>query len=118
MLRRSATAWNQGDLAGFMNDYARDTATTYISRGHLRRGWQGLYDMYQTAYFAPGKARDSLSFDEVQVRALTTELALCTARFALHRRGQIVASGPFTLILQRQGDRWLIIHDHSSSDPK
>jgi ketosteroid isomerase-like protein len=118
MLTRSAAAWNRGDLAGFMDDYARDSLTSYVSRGHLRHGWQGLYDLYQTAYFAPGKSRDSLSFDEVEVRALTTELALCTARFALHRGAQRIASGPFTLILHRQGDRWLIIHDHTSSDRK
>jgi ketosteroid isomerase-like protein len=30
----------------------------------------------------------------------------------------LVASGPFTLILQKRGDRWLILHDHTSPDPK
>ena len=49
---------------------------------------------------------------------LTLDLALCTARFALHSGGAVVASGPFTLILQKRGDRWQILHDHTSSDPK
>lgn len=118
MLGRSAAAWNRGDLGGFMNDYARDSLTSYVTGGHVQYGWQPLYDRYQAAYFAPGKSRDSLTFDDVRVRPLTTDLALCTARFALHRGPQLIASGPFTLILAKRDDRWFIIHDHTSSDPK
>jgi len=106
MLARSAAAWNRGDLAGFMNDYARDSLTSYVTGGHVQYGWQPLYDRY------------SLRFDEVRVRPLTTDLALCTARFALRRGERVIASGPFTLILAKRDDRWLILHDHTSSDPK
>src|SRR5437762_2797467 len=80
-LERSARDWNRGDLAGFMSDYAQDSLTSYVSGGHVQYGWQRLYDHYQTAYFAPGKRRDSLAFAEVRVRPLTLDLALCTARF-------------------------------------
>ncbi len=117
-LTRSAGDWNRGDLAGFMSDYANDSLTSYVSGGHVQYGWQPLYDHYQAAYFAPGKSRDSLSFDEVRVRPLTTDLAFATARFALRRGDSVVASGPFTLILQKRGTRWLILHDHTSADPK
>jgi uncharacterized protein (TIGR02246 family) len=118
MLTRSAAAWNRGDLAGFMNDYARDSLTSYVTAGHVQYGWQPLFDRYQAAYFASGKSRDSLTFDEVRVRPLTTDLTLCTARFALHRGQQLIASGPFTLILAKRDNQWLIIHDHTSTDPK
>jgi len=116
-LTRSAGDWNRGDLAGFMSDYVNDSLTSYVSGGHVQYGWQPLYDHYQEAYFAPGKSRDSLSFEEVRVRSLTTDLALATARFALCRGDSVVASGPFTLILQKRGTRWLILHDHTSADP-
>ena len=118
MLRRSATDWNRGDLAGFMGDYARDSLTSYVNAGHVQYGWQKLYDRYQAVYFAPGKARDSLAFEEVQVRPLGPDLALCTARFKLRRRDAVTASGPFTLLLQKRNGRWQILHDHTSSDPK
>src|SRR2546421_12842463 len=98
--------------------YARDSLTSYVTRGHVQYGWQPLYDHYQATYFAPGKTRDSLTFEEVRVRPLTLDLALCTARFALHSGGAVVASGPVTLILHKRRDRWQILHDHTSSDSK
>ena len=118
MLQRSANDWNHGDLAGFMSDYARDSLTSYVSGGHVQYGWQPLYDRYERNYFAAGKSRDSLSFDELRVRTLTPDVAFATARFKLSRRDSVVGSGPFTLVLQRQGDRWRILHDHTSADPK
>lgn len=118
MLQRSASDWNRGDLAGFMGDYANDSLTSYVAGAHVQYGWRPLFDRYQRNYFAPGKARDSLSFDELRVRALTLDLAYATARFKLFRGDSVVASGPFTLVLQRRGDRWQILHDHTSSDPK
>ncbi|HEV2669913.1 MAG TPA: nuclear transport factor 2 family protein [Gemmatimonadales bacterium] len=118
LLQRSAADWNHGDLAGFMSDYANDSLTSYMAGGHVQYGWHALYDRYQANYFAPGKSRDSLSFNELHVRVLTPDFAYATARFTLSRRDSVVASGPFTLILQRQGERWRILHDHTSADPK
>ena len=118
MLQRSAADWNRGDLDGFMSDYAKDSLTSYMAGAHVQYGWQPLYDRYHQSYFAPGKFRDSLSFDELRVRALTLDLAYATARFTLSRGDSVVASGPFTLVLQKRGEHWQILHDHTSSDPK
>jgi ketosteroid isomerase-like protein len=87
-----------------------------MARGHVQYGWQPLYDRYQREYFAPGKSRDSVTFDELHVHSLGQDAAFATARFKLTRGDSVVASGPFTLILRKQGSRWLIVHDHTSSD--
>src|SRR5712692_1591289 len=78
MLLRSAADWNRGDLAGFMGDYAKDSMTSYVSGGHIQYGWQALYDHYRASYFAPGRSRDYLRFEEIRVRPLTIDLAFCT----------------------------------------
>ncbi len=117
-LTRSASDWNRGDLDGFMSDYAKDSTVSYVTAGHVQYGWQPLYDHYKATYFAPGKSRDSLSFVDVRVQPLTMDLAFATARFELHRGDSLTASGPFTLILQKRGPRWQILHDHTSADPK
>ena len=118
MLTRSAADWNRGDLAGFMSDYARDSTLSYVSGRGVLYGWQTLYDRYQRVYFAPGAQRDSLTFENLRVRLLAPDVAFATARFRLTRGDAVVASGPFTLILQRRQRRWQIVHDHTSSDPK
>lgn len=118
MLARSAAAWNRGDLDGFMDDYARDSLTSYVAAGRVVYGWQTLYDRYQANYFAPGRSRDSLAFSDLRVRGLGPRAALATARFGLYRGDSVTASGPFTLILERRGERWYIIHDHTSADPQ
>jgi ketosteroid isomerase-like protein len=117
MLAASAAAWNRGDLPAFMADYANDSTLRYLSGGHFAGDWQALYDRYQRAFFAPGRPHDSLAYDDLDVRALTPDLALVTARFRLVRGDSVTASGPFTLLVQRRGPRWTIIHDHTSSDP-
>jgi ketosteroid isomerase-like protein len=112
---RSAADWNRGDLEGFLSDYARDSLTSFVSRGHLMRGFDWIRSHYAPG-FAPGAQRDSLRFEEFVVRPLSPTLALVNARFILARDGRTTASGPFTLVMERQSDGWKILHDHTSSD--
>ncbi|HXE58215.1 MAG TPA: SgcJ/EcaC family oxidoreductase [Gemmatimonadales bacterium] len=114
-LARSAAAWNRGELDGFMVDYATDSATSYVARGRVVRGVEAIRNHY-ARYFADGAARDSLRFEALAARPLAPRLALVTARWVLHRGDSVTASGPFTLIMERRGEGWKIIHDHSSSD--
>jgi beta-aspartyl-peptidase (threonine type) len=114
---RSAVAWNSGDLAGFMEDYARDSLTTYMGARAPVYGWATIRDRYAPS-FQPGARRDSLRFERFAVRPLSPTLALVTARFILHRGDSVTASGPFTLVMERRPDGWKILHDHTSSDPR
>jgi beta-aspartyl-peptidase (threonine type) len=112
---RSADAWNRGDLDAFVGDYARDPETGFVSGGHLRRGYSWIRENYAPR-FVSGARRDSLRFEEFNVRPLAPAVALVTARFILFSGGRTTASGPFTLIMERRPDGWKILHDHTSSD--
>ena len=112
---RSARDWNAGDLDGFMSDYARDSMTSYVSRGAVRYGIDRIRANYASR-FAPGAARDSLRFETLVARPLGDDHALVTARYILHRDGKTTASGPFSVIMERRTDGWKILHDHTSSD--
>ncbi len=117
LLARSAAAWNAGDLDAFVSDYAPDSTTTFVSAGRPQYGFDWIRNNYAPA-FAEGAARDSLRFENIAARPLGATHALVTARFVLFRGDSITASGPFTLVLTRSDGRWLIIHDHTSSDPR
>jgi uncharacterized protein (TIGR02246 family) len=112
---RSAAAWNRGDLDAFVSDYAPDSATGFVSGGHVMRGYTWIREHY-LPQFAPGASRDSLRFEEFDVRPLAATVALVTARYILYRGGQTASSGPFTLVMERRPDGWKILHDHTSSD--
>lgn len=112
---RSAAAWNRGDLDAFMSDYAPGDLPTYVAGGHLVRGYDAIRSRYAPS-FAPGARRDSLRIEELQVRPITDQYVLLTARYILFRGGSTTASGPFTLLMERRPEGWKILHDHSSSD--
>ena len=114
---RSAEAWNRGDQEAFLSDYAPDRETSFVSGGHLRRGFDFIRENYAPR-FAPGAPRDSLRFEELDARPLSSTLALVTARFVLFRGSVTTGSGPFTLVMQRRSTGWKILHDHTSSDPR
>jgi ketosteroid isomerase-like protein len=117
MLDASAGAWNRGDLDGFVSTYADDSATTFVSGGQVQRGFAWIRQNYAPR-FAPGARRDSLRFERFVARPLGREFTMVTARYVLFRGDSVTSSGPFTLILRRQGTGWKIIHDHTSSDPR
>lgn len=112
---QEAAAWNRGDLDTFMGDYAPGDLPTYMAGGHLLRGFDEIRNYYAPR-FAPGARRDSLRYEEFQVRPLTDRYVLLTARYILYHGGSTTASGPFTLLMERRPEGWKILHDHSSSD--
>jgi beta-aspartyl-peptidase (threonine type) len=116
-LERAATDWNRGDLEAFLADYAPESTTTFVDGRRARHGFDFIRRNYAPR-FAPGARRDSLHFEEIEVRPLSPTLALITARFILQRRDSITASGPFTLVMEHRPSGWKILHDHSSSDPR
>lgn len=113
--RQSSEAWNRGDFDGFLGMYAQDSATGFVSGGHVNHGAIWIRKHYQPD-FAPGAPRDSLRFEEFEVRPLAPTVALVTARYILYRNGQTTSSGPFTLVMERRTDGWKILHDHTSTD--
>jgi uncharacterized protein (TIGR02246 family) len=116
-LDRAAADWNRGDLEAFLSDYAAESTTTFVDGRRARHGFDFIRQNYAPR-FAPGARRDRLHFEEVEVRPLSPDLALVTARFVLDRGGTVTASGPFTLVMERRPAGWRILHDHSSSDPR
>jgi len=113
--QQAAAAWNRGDLDAFMSDYLADSTTTFVGSGGLLHGVAAIRARY-APFFDAGASRDSLRFEQFEVRVLGDGLVLVTARYILHRGPETTASGPFTLIMRQRPDGWKIIHDHSSSD--
>ncbi|MEE8116817.1 MAG: nuclear transport factor 2 family protein [Gemmatimonadales bacterium] len=114
LLDSGAVAWNRGDLDGFVATYAAEPSTTFIADGEVQHGFDWIREHYAPS-FEPGADRDSLRFEDIETRALGSHYALANAHYVLFRGDSVTGSGIFTLVLQRDGDGWKMIHDHTAS---
>lgn len=120
MLDASAGSWNGGDLEGFLDDYWRSDNLTFMGSTGVTRGWEDVRTRYQSSYWAPGAARDSLRFEGIEVTLLGDSHALALGQYVLFRPeddGAVSSTGFFSLVLARTDAGWKILHDHTSATP-
>ncbi len=108
--------WNAGNLAGFMEVYARSEKTRFASGGDLSLGWQTVFDRYRKKY-GTGAAMGTLNFTDLEITQLAPDIALAFGRWHLQRETE-VSSGLFTLLFRRTPSGWRIVHDHTSAAAK
>lgn len=106
-------AWNRGDVAGFMDGYARTADITFISGDSLTRGWQTVHDRYQKNYDSREKM-GTLTFSDLETTILSQDAVMVLGRWHLQRAND-QPHGRFTLIFRRMKQGWRIVHDHTSS---
>lgn len=111
LLAHGAAAWNRGDLAGFVSDYAPDAS--FVTPRRVLHGLAEIQARYAPR-FAPGGVRDSLSFQDVEVDVLGVDALNAIAYYVLQRGDSVTARGPTSLVMRYRDGRWFIVHDHSS----
>ncbi len=112
VMSAQVAAWNRGDVDGFMNGYARSTATEFVAGDKLTRGWQTVRDRYKKKYDSREKM-GTLTFSELKITWLSGDAALVIGRWRLERKGD-KPQGRFTLLFRRTPSGWRIVHDHTS----
>jgi beta-aspartyl-peptidase (threonine type) len=117
VLDRQVEAWNRGDLAAYMDGYARTPALVFTSGGNVRRGWQEAFDHYQARYATDAKAMGTLAFHVDSIDAVGADGAVVLGHYDLTGTTH-AGRGVFTLVLERRPEGWRIIHDHTSVSPE
>jgi beta-aspartyl-peptidase (threonine type) len=112
VMAAQVSAWNRGDIDGFMNGYARSDATEFVSGDKLTRGWQTVRDRYQKKYDNREKM-GTLTFSELKITALGADAALVIGCWKLARKKD-KPHGCFTLLFRETPAGWRIVHDHTS----
>jgi ketosteroid isomerase-like protein len=110
-LTASAGEWNRGSLEGFIAPYAHES-TFMTPAGPIGRA--AMVDRYRETYFGTGRPRQSLRFEQLEVRLLGSDHALMTGRFVLSGGALPEQSGRFTLVWVHSQEGWRILHDHTS----
>jgi ketosteroid isomerase-like protein len=116
VIEAQVEAWNRGDVAGFMEGYAKEETTTFVSGDTITHGWQTVLDRYKSHYDTRSKM-GTLAFTELDIKPLSEFYTMVTGRWQLTRDGD-TPHGRFTLIFRRTNSGWRIVHDHTSSSDK
>lgn len=113
VLDAQVTAWNRGDIDGFMAGYADSPETTFVSGDRVTRGWRTVLDHYKQSYDSKDKM-GVLSFSDLDIALLDANTAIVDGHWKLTRGGDM-PHGRFTLVLRRLKTGWRIVHDHTTS---
>ena len=116
VLDDQAAAWNRGDLEAFMDGYWRSEDLVFTSGGNVQRGWQTTLDRYRASYGTSPETMGRLTFSDLEIHPLGDGAAWALGRWALDDAGGEAMGGVFSLVFRRFDGRWLIVHDHTSSD--
>ncbi len=120
MLHASTSAWNAGELDGYLDDYWASEDLTFSGADGVTRGWEDLRTRYLSSYWAPESPRDSLRFEELEISPLGEDHALALGRYILYQPEDsdvMKAMGFFSLVLGKVDGEWRILHDHTSTAP-
>lgn len=115
VLERQRIAWNRGDLAAYMQGYARTPDLVFTAAGQIRRGWDDTMRRYRSRYGGDRAGMGQLAFELLQVQPLGADGAVVLGRWRLTDTPH-AASGVFSVVLERRPEGWRIVHDHTSRD--
>lgn len=113
LLDQQVSAWNKGDIDGFMEGYHKDSGMQFISKKGVRKGWRATLDSYKKNY--PGKtAMGTLIFNTDALYFLDSahDFGHITGTWRLIRVSD-TPSGYFSLITRKTAEGHKIIIDHT-----
>jgi ketosteroid isomerase-like protein len=117
VLERQREAWNRGDLAGYMEGYARTARLVFTSGGKVRRGWDETLAAYEKRYAGGGRAEmGQLGFEILDAQPVGEGGAVVLGRWRL-RDTPHAGSGVFSVVMEHRPEGWRIVHDHTTADP-
>ncbi len=114
VLNAQVTAWNRGDLKGYMQGYWQSPELTFFAGEKESAGWEAAYQRYRAAYVGKNREMGKLTFTNLRVERLGGEAAFVRGHWQLTMKDEKQRSGLFTVVFRKFDDGWHIIHDHSS----
>lgn len=107
-----SSAWNRGDIEGFMKGYWRSENLVFISGDNVTRGWQPTLDRYKKSYDTRDKM-GTLNFSDLELTVLSKDAAVVLGSWEL-KREKDNPKGKFTLTFRKLKEGWRIVMDHTS----
>ena len=112
LLAAQTKAWNEGNLADFMEGYLPSDSLLFVGKSGPTYGFNNTLNNYKKGY--PDTASmGKLTFTLLAVTPIEKKHYRVLGKWSLQRsKGDV--SGYFTLLFQKIKGKWLVIQDHSS----
>lgn len=113
LLEAQDTAWNEGDIEGFMAGYWRSPGLRFASGGDITRGWDETLARYKTRY-GTGSEMGTLTTSDHEIDILSADAAIAHGKWQLDWQGQ-KPWGLYTLVLRKVEGEWRIVSDTTTA---
>lgn len=112
LLAAQTKAWNNGDLAHFMEGYLPSDSLLFVGKSGPTYGFNNTLNNYKKGY--PDTASmGKLTFTLLSLQPIEKIHYRVLGKWELKRsKGDV--SGYFTLLLKKIKGKWFVIQDHSS----
>ena len=113
VLNDSIACWNSTDLSCFMDFYAKNNDTLFISGTQILHGWQQFYDNYQKKYAADKTGMGQLEIQIIDINVLDSKHAFLYGRWK-NKHQNLESNGVISMIFVKTGNKWQIMVTHSN----
>ena len=112
LLAAQTKAWNEGNLADFMEGYLPSDSLLFVGKSGPTYGFNNTLNNYKKGY--PDTASmGKLTFTLLALTPIEKKHYRVLGKWSLQRsKGDV--SGYFTLLFQKIKGKWFVIQDHSS----
>lgn len=115
VLAKQQVAWNAGDLEGFLQDYAKSPRLVFASGNEVSTGWPDALQRVRETYGSADRMGE-LTLQVLQIEPLGRAYAKALGRWRLTGHEPDSVQGLFTVILKKEPEGWVVIHDHTSQE--
>ncbi len=110
-MKEQESAWNMGDINGFMQYYWNNDSLKFIGSKGVTKGWQKTLDNYLKGY--PNKeSMGILKFTIIETEQLSNKCIYVIGKWELEKQKPV--GGHFTLLWKKINNTWVIVCDHTS----
>lgn len=113
LLEAQDTAWNRGDIEGFMVGYLPTADLRFASGGNITRGWEETLARYKARY-GTGAEMGTLTTSDHEIEILSADAAIAHGKWQLDWQGK-QPWGLYTLVLRKVDGAWLIVSDTTTA---
>lgn len=113
LLANQVTAWNKGNIDGFMKGYWESDSLVFIGKKGITNNYALILENYHNSYPTP-EIMGELKSTILTLKKLSTEYYFITGKWEIERTDAEGSSGYYTLLIQKKKGKWVIVYDHSS----